>query len=470
MYEESPEGINDSRYHPSFVGKTWGTMKQMENNRHFNSLNYFTDKDELNEELQILYKNFESGIYLNSFATSYEECITLWRQNPSQILNLNGISGTSFCDPDAAIKNYLEKLPDDVHSFMLTPWGRPVQIPFSLTQRKNLVALKIRAYQLPVMPYVKILHLSHINLNFDKSPIDLSGWASLQILKINTNNGTSLPHIYLPPNLKSLHLDMCVSEKITKFEDHFQNTTENISIFQSLRNVDLTGVKWSTLPILTECRYFSIAACGNLQYVEAPKCKSLTAIQCKSFLGFGPDSLLHNKSLEHVDLMSAPGLHHFPPGSSSGYRHISIWGTKISSLPTKFGPHAYVSILSRIKSFNPYLYINNKQVLDNMIFYYNSDLSRDKMEIPEKGETVEKMMNRLYGFNWPKFSTKIQRQYRFNKYIKNMYPTLSTFINHDICLYEIAQLFGAQQNYSCKKSKNLISKKCMKKKSTINFK
>lgn len=41
-----------------------------------------------------------------------------------------------------------------------------------------------------------------------------------------------------------------------------------------------------------------------------------------------------------------------------------------------------------------------------MIYYDNGSIL-DKIEIPGKEETVEKMINRLYDFNWSKFVTKI---------------------------------------------------------------
>jgi len=46
-------------------------------------------------------------------------------------------------------------------------------------------------------------------------------------------------------------------------------------------------------------------------------------------------------------------------------------------------------------------------IINKSVIYYDNGSILDKIEIPGKEETVEKMINRLYDFNWSKFVTKI---------------------------------------------------------------
>lgn len=448
MYKEEPVFDTDG-YIPSFVGKTWGEMKQMEFNRTLTTEKLFKMQC-LDKDLKILEESFEQCIKEQTFkSVSYDELIESWNQKPSDPLNFNDL-----CLDSNIIKSCLKNLPIDVRSFIFNPWYDAMCIPVSLADRTNLSALCVCVDILPVMPHVKILKWGPVNSYFS---FDFSGWVSLQILKIDIPTFTET-QIRLPPNLVSLHLKFGSTtfgptSRSQKFSDIFGNDEYNINILKSLVYVELINVQWVKMPSLTKCEYVVLSHCSYLKNIEAPHCKSLTASYCKSFMGFGPLTLLDNKSLEHVDLSSLPEMHHLPSGALSGYRYIKIYNTKIYTFPNNFAPYAYVSIISRIQSFNPYIYISSKRVRETMAFYYDKEQAQafNRIECPKQNETVEQMIDRLYSFNWPKFFTKIQRQYRFKKYMSNIHPILSMFVSPYICVYGLAKLLGASKSFGSRR-------------------
>lgn len=400
-------------FHPSYVGKTWGMMKQMEANR---TCNDFFRSADLDENLQTRYSCFEQEDNYHSGLTA------------------------------------LELLPIEQHTLKLNYCANPIQIPPSFAQRHQLTALTVHTTTLPVMPHIQILEWTPTALNPE---CDFSQWTSLRILRIHMVKGT--PRIHLPLNLISFSLHKEVlSAPITNetFEDVFEDVAHHINVFQSLKNITLISVTWPTLPVLLNCRFFKMSSCSNLQTVEVPQCRSFTSHHCKSFTGFGSETLIHNTSL-HAIILTCQRCEqpiHLPPGEPTGFRHVDISDSNVASLPTRFNPHAFISI----SDAGSHLFLS-QSVRENAAFFFNhawlqmlwdETLTLGNHQIPRQGESLNSMIDRVYGFNWSKFAIKIQRQYRFKKYLQHLHQSILEVVPHqDVCIYTIAPYLGALNTF-----------------------
>jgi len=437
-------------FYPSFVGKTWGAMKQMEYNR--TNTDFFTSQY-LDQQLRDLYACLQRTDTIEDIP-NFNQCISTWQENPSEGLQLSGAIKRSNCPP-------LDTIPQNVHTLMAFSRS-PVNIPIALAERSTLVALCIRTEALPVMPYIQILHLAvsdydnisgqHIHTSFD-----FSEWTSLRILKIRGVKSTD--QIRLPSQLISLTLCVGKSNGTNQtFESMFGEANDQRVVFQSLKHLKIDSVNWPTLPTLSNCHYFTMLYCDKLEIVEVPKCRSIMVNRCKSFTGFGPLTLLHNDTLDTITLykLCKDRYYQLPIGSPTGYRHVIIFCARVYTLPVKFASHAYISIMDAGSK----LYIKDQQARDTLEFYFDhtiltyiDDNSKDKIAssdlcIPRQGETLREMINRLYGFNWSHFARKIQRQFRFKCYMKNIHqPLLKQVTTQDICIHEIARYLGASKSF-----------------------
>jgi len=430
-----------SSFNPSFVGKTWGEMKQRESNR---STNFFVS-DNLSENLKTLYASLNKPIGLGS--RYYEACVANWRMTPSTTLNLSAVN--FFSDSIS--------LPSSVPSVII---NKSV-IPPSFAESKTLVTMKVQSKSLPVMPHIQILEWTPE----DNCICDFSGWTSLRILTICLFYCKGCTRIKLPTGLISFSFIsyrnfIDYENENETFEDVFKDTDHNTTAFQSLKHLYIKGVQWSALPMLSNCISLDITHCNKLKTVEAPKCQVLSVDSCPQFLGFGPTTMASNYHLDKVVLFNNYNNHfqtkipfHFPPGSPSGYKLVDLFRYPVSSLPCRFDPFAYISIFNS----GSYLYIKNAQARENLAFYFNRvRISHDAQEdyndiiknhFPKNGESLMSMADRVYGFNWPKFITKIQRQHRFNKFIKQEQKELVAFLPEVICKYNISKLLGATQTF-----------------------
>jgi len=449
-------------FYPSFVGKTWGTMKKMEHNR--NNTDFFTSQD-INPDLKRLYETLTKDGYIHF--DEYKDYVNEWLKNKTDALRIPSIMNLPNSDDEIVYLPY-DIVPTDVHSLEIYyhfDIGKDIEIPLSFAERTSLRALKIcSTVTLPVMPHIEILIWNPIITDaLSLQKYDFTGWTNLKILKLvdlNDNYNIRLPKSLVSLNIIQYHR----SNKSKNIYEIFGNTAP---IFQALQHVHLSDVSLSNLPTLYNCQYFFMKFCNNIQFVELPKCKSFYAHFCKKLVGFGPLTLMHNQSLECVHLFitdaqnqdsSQNQLFHLPKGAPSGYRHIKIYcknNAALASLPKLFAPHAYISIID----FGSKLYIGDKQVRNNLIFYFDHEKAMStKQCFPKKGETLKDMVDRIYEFNWPKFITKLQQQYRFKKYIKNMHNLLLNRVPvQDICIHEIAKMLGAVKTIGAHKKKVLIT-------------
>jgi len=434
----------NAKFYPSFVGKTWGEMKQREANRNTD----FFKSDDLDENLKTIY-SFLFGMYSPAHK-SYDSCILDWQSTIHRTLDLsivNDLQNTA-------------SLPSSVRSVYI----RNQYVPFSFAKNERLVVMRIEvaAKLLPVMPHVQILKwICHDKE--DDVGYDFSGWTSLKILIITDCHCKKCKKCLkikkLPPNLISfsyVSYSYLIHPKNDKFEDMFTDNN-NISIFQSLKHVYLFGVQWPTLPVLTNCISLRIDGCKKLKTIEVPICRTLVISQCHSFMNLGSHTTKNNKDLDIVyignyDEICTVTSFQFPPGSPSGYKHIDLLNFPLSSLPPKFAPFAFISIFNS----GYHIYIKDPQVRENLTFYFDHMRiqylkKKAKTEnIPRDDETICSMVDRKYGFNWPKFITKIQRQYRFNRFMKNERQYLAKFLPDAVCTYNIGKLFGAIQTFKMK--------------------
>lgn len=105
------------------------------------------------------------------------------------------------------------------------------------------------------------------------------------------------------------------------------------------------------------------------------------------------------------------------------------------------------------------LFIKDQHIRDTLEFYFDrtqltyfdyddSEFVSSDLSIPREGETLREMISRFYGFDWPKFAKKLQRQFRFKRYMKNLHkPLLKHVTTQDICIHEIAQYLGASNTF-----------------------
>jgi len=440
--------VHENRYRfcPSFVGKTWGVMKKMENNR--KNIDFFTSQD-IDASLKTLCACLEKSNNPDVGVPNYDDCISNWIKNQSEALYMPSFFRVNNFQPSP-----FDLIPLNVHAIIITDSGYAT-IPTSFAERSALIALKIFAETLPVMPHIQILDwqiasldkYSHSEIN-PSYQYDFSGWTNLRILRLTNVKNTS--RIRLPPNLVSLHLEFYFDSENEKSQCNLSCKKvfgDTIKIFQSLLDVRLVHVGWLRLPIFTNCLYFNISNSPFIKTVEVPQCKSFTAIYCKNFVRFGFLTLSRNKSLDAIILfsrqtISEKKLFHLPQGSPDGFKHINVFGTPLASLPTKFSPFAYISLLDAGSK----LYINDDQTRENLTFYFDPSFQ----DIPKKGESLREMIDRIYGFNWSKFITKLQRHYRFKKYIKNIHGSLVKSVGTpDICIHEVARLLGAAKTFKC---------------------
>jgi len=433
------------KFNPSFIGKTWGEMKKREANR---ETSFFASQD-LDENLKILYKSLERP-YTHSHRC-YDSCLSTWRSTPNLTLDLSKVENDL---------TETTRLPSDARSVILNNFISQS----TLVQNNTLLAMKIESKHLPVMPHIQVLEWvpSH---DYD-SICDFSGWSSLRILVIRLFR-RDFSKIKLPAGLISFSYINYFNMRNETFENIFENDKHNSNIFQELKHLNLKGVRWPTLPILSNCISLDIQKCNNLKIIEAPKCQVLSVERCSEFIGFGPITMKNNHHLEKVILSNyyshesqTKNIFHFPPGSPSGYKNIDICRYPVFSLPTHFDPFAYISIFDSGK----HLFINNKQTLYNLEFYFNhfvmflTDKDKLKKHLPKPNESLKDMIERMYGFNWPKFITKVQRQYRFKKFIKHEHKELISILPESISKYDIGKLLGATQTFKTF-NKTLLDKK-----------
>jgi len=437
----------------SFIGKTWGVMKQMENNRI--NTDFFTSQD-LDQQLRELCTCLQRTCGTID-VSNFDQCISTWQENPSEGLNLSGPIGLGGCF-------LLDSIPEKVHTLIVYSWYKKVNFPITFTKRKNLVSLAICAYPdaIPVMPYIQILHLQLPDYDSEQNThtlFDFSKWTNLRVLKLTVK---STHQIRLPAQLMSLTL--CVNNPSGStngytytFENMFGKANDQRVIFQSLKHLHINLVNWPTLPKLLNCQYFTMEYCNKLQTVEVPKCRSVRVNRCKLFSGFGPLTLLHNNTLDTIILnkLRKDKYYQLPLGSPTGYRHVEILFAHVSALPTHFAPYAYISIMDAGSK----LFIKDQHIRDTLEFYFDrtqltyfdyddSEFVSSDLSIPREGETLREMISRFYGFDWPKFAKKLQRQFRFKRYMKNLHkPLLKHVTTQDICIHEIAQYLGASNTF-----------------------
>jgi len=435
----------EKRFNPSFIGKTWGEMKQMEANRDY--VDFFTSND-LDQNLQFLYRSLTGPkIYFPDF----DSCVHSWRSKSSifpKTLNLSYVNKRSL--KSNLIKN---NFPSGVYSLTMDHYAFALQL--SIKNKLALTALNIKSKSkdLDVMPYVQVLIW---NVEDIAPKYDFSEWVNLRILIILNVSGKS--KFKLPFGLVSLSVfkrDNYVDET---FEDVFTyknkyDCNHNKSVFQTLKHISIKRFIWKKFPDIPNCTHIELEFCSSVEAIEAPSCRVLK-VSNSLFNGFGPFTQKNNKVLDTVILHFIKPfgntIFHFPPGSPKGYRHIDILHSQISCLPTRFIPFAFLSIIDA----GSYLYINDIEARENLAFYYDHEkLSPHKTleeNLPKGKESLYSMVDRKYGFNWPKFATKIQRQYRFKKYIQNLHQNLLTITNisNDVCKYSIANLLGASDTFS----------------------
>jgi len=463
-------GDSNFMYCPSFIGKTFGVRKQMEYNR-TNTSDFFTSPY-LDKHLQALYTCLDRTDVNGENENIYDsnQCILRWQENPSEGLKISVFLGEHN-------KSQLNLIPRYVHTLVISNWFT-CSIPFitcEFAERDALVSLNIRTTSLPVMPHIKILNWMIVNntnpdINSDTSMsniYDFSGWTNLRILilkKINPNS-----RIRLPPHLLSLSISTNQSRYNNNnntnlncnysFENMFGNSKDQLKIFQSLDHLKIEDINWSTLPSLFNCKYLTIGHCNNIQIIDVPKCRSVKVNYCKSFIGFSQFTLKQNNEMDTVIFikLAENNFIQLPPGAPTGYRHIDILRAKISELPKVFASFAYISIIGA--GYN--LFIKDPKLRDTLEFYFDHnylhyfDLQKSEYFnqcIPKLGESFKNMINRLYGFNWLKFITRLQRQIRFKQYMKNIYKQLVKHVtSKEICNYEIARYLGASNTFKNKK-------------------
>lgn len=422
---------------PSFVGKTWKEMKQREENR---NTNFFLSND-LEEELKILYDSLSLEHCTPSYK-SYTTCLEFWRNHPTSTLDLSYATDLTN----------ISCLPPEVKSVIFdddfTPTG--------LSENQTLRALKIQSNTLPVMSHLQVLEWTPVG----NAVCDFSQWTSLRVFIIQNHTIISNgPSIRLPSGLISFTFhNYCDNDndKYLSYENLFEDVKYNTSVLQSLKHLDIRDVNWPILPILTDCMYLCLHLCKQLKNIEAPKCRVLFIRDCEIFAGFGPITMTSNFYLEkvvfniHRSFLKSKIPFQFPPGSPSGYKNIDLFRFPISTLPDHYDPFAYISIFD----CGPHLYINDTQTRENLVFYFDhnmiSYISQDAATdefLPKEKETLRAMVDRVYGFNWPKFMIKIQRQYRFNKFMKQEHKELISFLPDDISKYNIGKLLGATQTF-----------------------
>jgi len=436
-------------FHPSFIGKTWGAMKQMENNR--TNIDFFTSQD-LDQKLRDLYACLQRTDTIEDIA-GFDQCISAWRENPSEGLKLSGPINQNICPP-------LDTIPEDVHTLMAFSWIQTVNIPIALAERSALVALTVRTKVLPVMPHIQILHFHQSDYDSKQQNImlDFSGWTNLRVLRITIK---STVRIRLPSQLISFTLCVSKFSDGQTFENMFGEAKDQIAIFQSLKHLKIDSVTWTSLPVLSNCQYFTMGYCHKIETVEIPKCRSVRIHQCKSFTGFGPLTLLHNNTLDTIILnkLGKGRYYQIPLGSPTGYRHVEFFCAHPSELPTNFAPYAYISIMDAGSK----LFIKDQHIRDTLEFYFDHTMLNyidhyndvkiffSDLCIPRRGETLREMVNRLYGFDWPNFAQKLQRQFRFSRYMKHLHqPLLKHVTTQDICIHEIARYLGASNTFKKK--------------------
>jgi len=429
------------KFNPSYVGKTYQEMKQRENNRNIN----FFKSNELDTNLKMLYGDMMDLSVSESYHCKCNNkcCIVNQKANSLSII----IYVENFTDAH---------LPPDVQSLITGE---------SIADRR--VITRISSYSLPVIPHIQVFQW-----NPQKHCIcDFSGWTTLRVLRIEATNGLGQMQIKLPTGLISFSLKTYCPD-IESFEDIFKDDIEhNTNVFQSLKHLQLECVTWNVLPTLSNCSFLDLKWCSNLKTIEAPICKMLKVKRCEQFVGFGPNTIKSNYHLEkvvldnfnaniHIDTNSLTRIpFEFPPGSPTGYKLIDLYRFQVSSLPLCIDPLAYISILHA----GSYLYIRDVQSRNNLAFYFDhmkvasdafdegyDDEKYDKLikkHYPKDDESLISMTNRIYGFNWPKFITKIQRQYRFKKFIKAVHTELSTHLPTSLSKYDIGKLLGATQTF-----------------------
>jgi len=445
-----------NRFNPSHVGKTYGEMKKREENR---NIDFFKSND-LETDLKALYKSLKNCKYDRIYRCSKNCCFA----NQQTVSSLD--SSTSHSSLDLSVANNFT----DIHSPMeiqsiLTGNCSTNTSPLLFSKDNKLievVCLRINSKSLPVMPHIQVLEWN------PKSDCicDFSGWTSLRILIIKRCRGRT--QIKLPINLLSFSLvsksddDLGILET---FEDVFQDIEFNTSVFQSLKHLHLKNIEWNFLPVLSNCIFVDINRCYNLKTIEAPKCKVISVKNCAKFVGFGEDTTKSNRHLEKVVLSNSYPINihfpkktpfNFPPGSPSGYKLIDLYRFPVSSLPLCLDPFLYISIFYS----GSHLYLNDIRSRENLAFYFDHMRFTEEEEeqeeefdeiaegyYPKNGESLISMANRVYGFNWPKFITKIQRQYRFKKFMRQEHKQLVSFLPKDISKHDIGKLFGAIQTF-----------------------
>jgi len=435
-------------------------MTQLEKNRQRRSDGFFKS-DDLDENLQKLYACWDNNrvnYYPNNHPNNYKQCLLNWKQNPTEnVLDLSLLFRYGENFPP------LDTIPRDVHTLVIFDIINTIVIPPILSKRKKLLSLQVHASTIPVMPYIQIFNWliadSFSVKNNGSGPVyDFSEWSNLRILTLNGISPNS--HIILPHQLISLTLNY--SKCYNRIDDSprpVQEVFGNITTFQSLKHVHINEAPWSDVPKLY-CKYFFMMNCNHITTLEVPKCISFRALSCQKFSGFGRLTLLHNKVLDIIQLSRLGNentLYHLPPGAPTGYRHIDISCTKLAALPTRFDPYVYISLIGT----GPRLFINDPKARDNFEFYFDQekftsyDQTISDQCLPRPGETLRNMIDRVYGFNWPKLITKIQRQIRFKQYIKNTYKRLIKYeTSKEVCNYEIAKYMGASNTF---KNKNYIN-------------
>jgi len=439
----------DISFYPSFIGKTWGEMKQMENNRE--NIRFVTSAD-IDPSLMALHarlQKYDDGQdhVRDAVYQDYEQRLETWRKNPSDTLRLPLLIVLKY--GKLMLLPY-DTLPLDVHSLEIFGGLGETVIPPSFAERKSLIALDVCASTLPAMPHIQILIWKIKNTRTNSSGIstyDFSKWTSLKILRLVDIDCEY--NIQLPKNLISFTLHQKSNRlKERTVEEIFGDT---VSIFRALRHIFLLNVNWPSLPVLDKCQYFQMSNCKLFQTIELPICKSFIADSCEMFKGFGAVTLANNRLLEIVVLhdlsQDKDTIIHLPEGSPFGYRHVSIYCTSVASLPRRFAPYAYISLIDAGHKH----YINDLKVRETLEFYFDHIRSEYTNQcLPKRGETLKDMIERLYGFNWPKFITKLQRHYRFKKYMKNVHRSLVKSVGTpDICIHEVARLLGASKTFKC---------------------
>jgi len=452
------------RFRPSFIGKTWGTMKEMEKNRAYKTSEFIDQHiNTISSYIDNAYNFYDFNPEIN---LSVNARIQSWKSNSNNIsLNLSDVifhntktdnenDNNNLLSVSLPDENIIADLPPDINSIV---FFSSTTIPESLANYTSLISLYVYTDYLPVMKHIEYLEWN-ITSPFDDVFVfdfDFSEWTSLRELRLHGITETS--KIKLPPNLVYLTLEVSqinldfdspISSK--DFEDVFEDFEYNTLVFKSLKYLSVSGILWTHFPVLDECQCLIISFCNNIQTIEAPKCRSLTVAFCNSFIGCGPEMLRHNNSLDHICFMclKKSSFYHIPVGSPNGFRAIDIFDTSVVALPTKFAPHAHISLYNA----GSHLFVNSRQARENMVFYFDHhNVSNNLHLFLKQNESLEDMVDRIYGFNWPKFITKIQRQYRFKKYIKNTYSLLDKCIPKQVSISEVATLLGATQTFKKKK-------------------